>query len=157
MNSANAYEAAFFAYAEKHPADALGAHAAGAAAALEASGLVVIEADDEAADTAVEIIAAATKAASRSSFYSFADCLRMAWYDAKVHAAADAERASDAARIAADDVMAAFKGDAVNLLDAVQAARLAAIRSELQAMEYSDAPTNWDRHRELSVELFELA
>lgn len=38
--------------------------------------------------------------------------------------------------------------------EAKDAAAVRAIRGELRAMEMSDAPINWNRHRELNVALF---
>ena len=78
----------------------------------------------------------------------FAYCLRMAWAIAKEAANA----------VATEPVLGpvATAMSAVNLLPAVKA-RLAEIEAELQAQDYSDAPTDWTRRRELRAELEQLA
>ena len=74
----------------------------------------------------------------------FAYCLRMAWAIAK-EAAAEPVRGPVATAMTA-----------VNLLPAVKA-RLAEIEAELQAQDFSDAPTNWTRRHELQAEREQLA
>ena len=37
--------------------------------------------------------------------------------------------------------------------EAAQSPEVKAIRNELRVMDYSDAPTNWERHRELTIAL----
>ena len=78
----------------------------------------------------------------------FAYCLRMAWAIAK----------EAAAKAAAEPVLGpvATAMTAVNLLPAVKA-RLAEIEAELQAQDFSDAPTNWTRRHDLQVEREQLA
>ena len=65
----------------------------------------------------------------------FASYLRSEWRKAKGRAALEAQ-------VAAEPVMTP---------------RAAEIRNELQVMEMSDAPTNWTRHHDLTVELFRIA
>lgn len=74
----------------------------------------------------------------------FARLLRTAW--------ANARKQSRNVALTVHDVVGA-----VRLSDAAKAARLAEINAELQAQDYSDAPTNWPRRAAWRAELARLA